>query len=40
VTKGWPEDEASFWAQLEEREYGRLSLEVDHLFDTSYTWVA
>lgn len=31
-------EEAGFWAQLEEREFGRLALEADHLFDTSYQW--
>lgn len=40
VTRGRPEDEASFWAQLEEREFGRMALEADHLFDTSYPWAA
>lgn len=35
-----PSDEAGFWAQLEEREEGRLALEADHLFDTSYLWAA
>jgi hypothetical protein len=40
VTKGAPHDEAGFWAQLEEREYGRLAQEADHLFDTSYLWAA
>jgi hypothetical protein len=29
--------EATFWRQIEEREFGRLALEADHLFDTSYT---
>lgn len=32
-------DEAAFWAHLEEREEGRVALEADHLFDTSYGWV-
>lgn len=32
--------EASLWAHLEEREEGRLALEADHLFDTSYSWAA
>ncbi|MEI8305485.1 MAG: hypothetical protein WCF99_00335 [Chloroflexales bacterium] len=27
--------EAARWAQLEEREFGRLAQEADHLFDTS-----
>jgi hypothetical protein len=40
VNKGRPGDEAGFWAQLEEREFGRLALEADHLFDTSYPWAA
>jgi hypothetical protein len=31
-------DDAAFWAALEEREEGRLVLEADHLFDTSYSW--
>ena len=35
-----PHDESGFWAQLEEREYGRLALEADHLFDTSNPWSA
>ncbi len=30
--------EAGFWRQIEEREFGRLALEADHLFDTSYSW--
>lgn len=30
--------ETVFWARIEEREEGRLSIEADHLFDTSYTW--
>ena len=38
--QGQPGDEASFWVQLEEREEGRLALEADHLFDTSYPWAA
>lgn len=40
VTRGRSHNEASFWAQLEEREEGRLALEADHLFDTSYPWAA
>lgn len=40
VSKGRPGDEAGFWAQLEECEFGRLALEADHLFDTSYPWSA
>jgi hypothetical protein len=39
-SEGRPGDEAGFWAQLEEREYGRLALEADHLFDTSHLWAA
>ncbi|GAB4448915.1 MAG: hypothetical protein OHK0015_53840 [Chloroflexi bacterium OHK40] len=35
-----PGNETGFWAQLEEREEGRLALEADHLFDTSYPWTA
>lgn len=31
-------EEATFWARLEEREEGRVALEADHLFDTSYAW--
>lgn len=31
-------EEAAFWAHLEDREEGRVALEVDHLFDTSYAW--
>lgn len=31
-------DEVSFWTHQEEREFGRLALESDHLFDTSYPW--
>jgi len=38
--QGRPRDEAGFWAQLEEREFGRLALEADYLFDTSYLWAA
>jgi hypothetical protein len=30
--------ESAFWAQLEDREEGRLAIEADHLFDTSYAW--
>jgi len=33
-------DDLAFWAQLEAREEGRLALEADHLFDTSYCWTA
>ena len=33
-------EDAGFWACLEERELGRLALEADHLFDTSYPWAA
>lgn len=32
--------EEEVWRRLEEREYGRLALEADHLFDTSYPWAA
>lgn len=32
--------EAEVWTRLEEREYGRLALEADYLFDTSYPWAA
>ena len=39
ATRGVKED-ADFWARLEERELGRLALEADHLFDTSYPWAA
>lgn len=28
----------AFWARYEEREFGRLALEADHLFDASYSW--
>jgi hypothetical protein len=31
-------EEAALWTRLEEREEGRLAIEADHLFDTSYTW--
>ena len=31
-------EEAAFWAHLEDREEGRVALEADHLFDTSYPW--
>jgi hypothetical protein len=31
-------EEVAFWARLEEREEGRIALEADHLFDTSYAW--
>jgi len=27
-----------YWAQIEEREFGRLAQEADHLFDTSQPW--
>lgn len=30
--------EDTFWARLEDREEGRLVIEADHLFDTSYAW--
>ena len=30
--------EAAHWQYLEEREFGRLAQEADHLFDTSLTW--
>lgn len=30
--------EDSIWARLEDREEGRLAIEADHLFDTSYAW--
>ena len=40
VVQGLPHDDWGFWAQLEEREEGRLALEADHLFDTSYLWAA
>jgi hypothetical protein len=40
VNKRRPHNEVGFWAQLEEREFGRLALEADHLFDTSYPWAA
>lgn len=32
--------EAAFWAYLEDLEEGRIALEADHLFDTSYAWAA
>jgi hypothetical protein len=31
-------DEAALWAHLENHEEGRVALEADHLFDTSYAW--
>lgn len=30
--------EETFWARLEDREEGRLAIEADHFFDTSYAW--
>jgi CelD/BcsL family acetyltransferase involved in cellulose biosynthesis len=30
--------EAARWQRLEEREFGRLAQEADHLFDTSLTF--
>jgi len=33
-------EERVYWAQIEEREFGRLVQETDHLFDTSYAWTA
>jgi hypothetical protein len=30
--------EAAFWAQLEDREEGRVAIEADHFFDTGYAW--
>lgn len=30
--------ERVFWQQLEDREFGQLAMEADHLFDTSYPW--
>lgn len=30
--------DTSFWAQLEEQDFGRVTSEADHLFDTSYAW--
>ena len=31
-------EERGYWAQIEEREFGRLAQEADHLFDTSQPW--
>lgn len=31
-------EEDAFWTRLEDREEGRLAIEADHLFDTSYAW--
>lgn len=33
-------EDATFWARLEDSEEGRVALEADHLFDTSYAWAA
>lgn len=33
-------EEAAFWSRLEDREEGRLAIEADHLFDSSYSWAA
>jgi len=33
-------EERVYWVQIEEREFGRLAQEADHLFDTSYAWAA
>lgn len=42
MTTGQPSDreaeEVTFWTRLEDREEGRLAVEADHLFDTSYAW--
>ena len=32
--------ERTYWEVAEEREFGRLVQETDHLFDTSYPWAA
>ena len=32
--------ERRYWAAAEEREFGHLAQETDHLFDTSYLWAA
>ena len=40
VVQGLSPDDPGFWAQLEEREEGRLAQEADHLFDTSASWAA
>ena len=31
-------EERVYWAQIEEREFGRLAQEADHLFDSSAPW--
>jgi len=31
-------EERVYWAQIEEREFGRLAQETDHLFDSSAPW--
>ena len=30
--------EMSLWLRLEDHEEGRLAIEADHLFDSSYAW--
>ena len=32
--------ERIYWAAAEERAFGRLAQETDHVFDTSYPWAA